>query len=81
MDSLTFTLTDAQMNAAVQKAAAQGIQLSPDGGNLPTAHGVVANYEVQKAEGGNLVTVQIHKKPFYVSLSMIQNAMREMLGV
>lgn len=81
MDSFTLTLTDAQMSAAVEKAAAQGVTLSPDGGNLPPSHGVEASYEVQKAAGGNLVTVQIHKKPFYVSSSMIQDAMRKMLGV
>jgi len=74
-------LTNEEMEAAIKTAASHGITLSPAGGELPEAHGVTASYAVISDGQSNEVTITVTKKPFYVSMGMIVNAIKSMLGI
>jgi hypothetical protein len=81
MNSFTMALTNEEMEVAIKAAASHGITLSPAGGELPEAHGVTASYAVISDGQSNEVTVTVTKKPFYVSMGMIANAIKSMLGI
>lgn len=82
MDSFTLTVPIAQFKAAVAKAEAAGVQLPGEGGALPETDGVSAHYTVSLQDSQNvLVTVVIDKKPFFVSVGMIEGHIKQLLGL
>jgi hypothetical protein len=71
--SFNITLTAAQKVKLTAKAIAAGI--SPEGGTLPTEHGVSLSFSVL----GLVATFVVLSKPWYVSVAMIQGGMQEFI--
>lgn len=81
MDSFTLSLTKGQYQNAVTEAAAAGIEIAASG-SLPPKSGVQLNYTVKPAaDGSAIVAVMIVKKPFFVSIGMIEEQVKQMLGL
>ena len=71
MQTFTLTLTQDEFD----KAMATG--LNPTAGTLPPSHGVTLSY----VANGLIVTFTVLSKPFFVSLDMIQNGVKQLLGI
>lgn len=84
MAGATFqvSLTASQLQAALQSAKQQGVELSQASGVLPETSGVQLSYSVQYGgDGGALITFMVMKKPWIAGVGMIQGRVRQMLGV
>jgi hypothetical protein len=75
--SATFqlSLTQDEYTQAAAKLTADGLSLSK--GTLPTSHGVSLSYVVD----GLIVTFTVLSKPFFVSVDMIENGVKSLLGI
>jgi hypothetical protein len=81
MNSFTLTLTQSEFESALANAKAAGIELNPSGGTLPEADGVAAHYTVETQTASYVVTVIVDKKPFFVSIGLIESHVKQLLGV
>jgi hypothetical protein len=75
--SQTFqlALTQDEYTQAAAKLTADGLSITT--GTLPTTHGVSLSYVVD----GLVVTFTVLSKPFYVSVAMIENGVKGLLGI
>ena len=65
---MTLTLTRSQFDAASAKLLKQGVILNGDSGSI-TKEGVMITY----AYFGDTLTIEVRKKPFFVSDSLIES--------
>lgn len=75
IQTFKLVLTQDEYTQAAAKLKAYG--LSPTSGTLPTSHGVSLAYVVD----GLVVTFTVLSKPFFVSMDMIQNGIKGLLGI
>ncbi len=83
MDSFQVALTAEQYTALQQKVRAEGIAIDANGcGQLPKTSGVLLSFRVTPgACGGANIMFNVEQKPFYVSTSMIESHIDQLLGI
>lgn len=79
--SFQLQMTEAQFETAQAQAQEHGLKLSPFGGTLPPQAGVYLNYSIAKTNNLVTATVEVVKHPFFVTTGMIENHVRQLLGL
>jgi len=78
-DSFTLAIPHEQLAAKAKEA---GLSPKPDG-TLPEIDGVTLGYSIVNLTKEGIASIQfkVIKKPFYVSVGMIENHVKALLGV
>lgn len=75
-------LTAAQFGRLMLQAESEGFPLNEKAGTLPETQGVRVSYSVLRATNGDATVIfAVSQKPFFVPTSLIENAIRERMGI